>query len=130
MRQLWFACSILFGLADWSGTLSADPPQRESRGKINLRVLYIGRVATPRGKSYLHFLERRFAHAEAAERNTFDPKQASGFDAVVLDWSQSDRQDKPTALLGAKETWDKPTVLLGRAGLLLAEAWEIQGTIG
>jgi hypothetical protein len=113
---------VLLGLAGWC------PAQKPE--KVNLRVLYVGNSTTPRGKAYAQFLETHFRQAVATERKGFEPRQATGFDVVVLDWSQDDRPDKPTSPLGSLQEWGKPTVLLGSAGLLLAEAWEIHGTIG
>jgi len=88
--------------------------------------------ATPRGKAYARFLQQHFRQAEAAERNGFDPRLATAFDVVLLDRSQDERPKrlKPSSPLGPLQAWAKPTVLLGGAGLLLAEAWEVHGTIG
>jgi hypothetical protein len=105
---------------------SAGEPER----KVNLAVLYLGNPDTPRGRAYADFLGKHFRKVEIAERKGFDPKRAEPFDVVVLDWSQNERPEKPMSPLGPKNTWGKPTVLLGSAGLLLAEAWEIVGTIG
>jgi hypothetical protein len=108
----------------WYGT-AADAAE-----KIDLSVFYVGNPSTPRGKSYTAFLSQSFRRVEAAERRGFDPKKAAGFDVVLLDWSQSDRQAKAQSPLGPKDAWNKPTVLLGSAGLLLAEVWKIHGAIG
>ena len=102
----------------------------EPEKKLSLSVLYVGNPSTPRGKAYTEFLTRHFRKVEAAERKGFDPKTAEPFDVVILDWSQQERPEKPTSPFGPKESWSKPTVLLGSAGLLLADAWEIVGTIG
>lgn len=122
MRHVGLTVVTLLGLAI---TSAAEQPQ-----KVNLRVLYLGAPATPRGKAYTQLLNQRFRQAEATERKGFDPRQAEAFDVVLLDWSQNDRPDKPMSPLGPLQAWTKPTVLLGSAGLLLAEAWEIHGTIG
>jgi hypothetical protein len=100
----------------------------EEGKKSDLSILYIGNVSTPRGKSYIAFLNRSFRRVAAVERKEFDPRKAAEFDVVLLDWSQSERQEKPA--LGTKDAWNKPTVLLGSAGLLLAEPWQIHGAIG
>jgi hypothetical protein len=102
----------------------------EPEKKLTLSVLYVGNPSTPRGRAYADFLARHFRKVEAAERKGFDAKRAEPFDVVVLDWSQQERTEKPTSPFGPKESWSKPTVLLGSAGLLLADAWEIVGTIG
>lgn len=121
MRSVCIGLLTLLGLA---GLAVAEPE------KADLRVLYIGDVSGARGKAYARFLEQHFRHSEAIGRKGFDPKQAATFDVVLLDWSQRERPEKPTSPLGPREAWDRPTVLLGSAGLLLAEAWEIHGTIG
>jgi hypothetical protein len=115
--------------------LTACATAAETPKKMELNILYVGNASTPRGKAYAEFLRRHFRRVAAAERKEFDPRQAAAFDVVVLDWSQNDRPrsdqpQKPVSPLGPKEAWDKPTVLLGSAGLLLAEAWEINGAIG
>ncbi len=97
--------------------------------KTALRILYVGNPSSPRGRAMLDLFRARFRQAEAAERKGFDPKRAAGFDVVVLDWSQQERQG-PYSPLGSQAAWDRPTVLLGSAGLLLAEAWPIHGAIG
>jgi hypothetical protein len=102
----------------------------EPEKKVSLSVLYVGNPATPRGKAYADFLARHFRKVETAERKGFEAKRADPFDVVMLDWSQDERPEKPTSPFGPKEPWSKPTVLLGSSGLLLAEAWEIVGTIG
>jgi hypothetical protein len=122
MRQAALTLTVLFGLVGSSAA--------QTSAKINLRVLYVGATTTPRGKAYSEFLQKRFRQTEATGRNGFDPRQAASFDVVLLDWSQSERPEKPMSPLGTKQAWDKPTVLLGSAGLLLAEAWQIHGAIG
>ncbi|MFO0847812.1 MAG: hypothetical protein U0871_04515 [Gemmataceae bacterium] len=96
--------------------------------KSDLRVLYVGAPSSPRGQAYAKFLATHFTHAEAANRDGFDPARATAFDVVLLDWSQDDRGAKPP--LGPKDKWARPTVLLGSAGLLLAERWEVHGAVG
>jgi hypothetical protein len=128
MRFVCLALLALFGL-----TVCGTAAERKE--KANWSVLYIGDTSTPRGKAYTAFLREHFRRAESAERKGFDPRKATEFDVVLLDWSQRDRPQgdrtrKPASPLGPKETWNKPTVLLGSAGLLLAEAWEIHGAIG
>ena len=119
--------SILLGavLALPAGSTAGEPEK-----KVGLSVLYVGNASSPRGKAYADFLGKHFRAVETAERKGFDPKRAETFDVVVLDWSQQDRPEKPASPLGPKDAWSKPTVLLGSAGLLLAQAWEIVGTIG
>jgi hypothetical protein len=122
MRPIGFALALLLG-----ATPGGDAPKPEP---INLRVLYVGPASTPRGQAYARFLRQHFRAAEAVERKGFDPRHAAPFDVVLLDWSQSQRPSEPMSPLGPIEAWDKPTVLLGSAGLLLAEAWNVHGTIG
>jgi hypothetical protein len=123
MRQILLILSVLVFVI---GTCTAQ----EEEKRINLRVLYVGSTATPRGKAYAQFLTKHFRQAAALERQGFDAGKAAGYDVVLLDWSQQERPEKPMSPLGSREAWGTPTVLLGSAGLLLAEAWEIHGTIG
>jgi hypothetical protein len=128
MRPAFLAFAAVFGLAACGAATGAE-------NKIELSVLYVGNASTPRGKDYADLLRRHFRRVAAEERKGFDPRQVAAVDVVVLDWSQSDRpQDnrpgKPASPLGALAEWEKPTVLLGSAGLLLAEAWDINGAIG
>jgi hypothetical protein len=117
--------AIIAALASTLWSLAGEPEK-----KTNLSVLYVGNSSMPRGRAYAEFLGKHFRKVEAVERKGFDAQRAEPFDVVVLDWSQGDRPEKPTSPLGPKKAWGKPTVLLGSAGLLLAEAWEIVGTIG
>jgi hypothetical protein len=118
MRRLML---VLFALLGWGATAPAEE-------KTDLRVLYLGNPESPRGKSYAKFLAAHFRHAEAVKRDGFDPARAKGFDVVLLDWSQDDRDAKQP--LGPKDSWATPTVFLGSAGLLMAEPWEIHGAFG
>jgi hypothetical protein len=113
----------MLGLA--LGSAAAEPEK-----KLAFRILYVGNASTPRGNAYAEFLRKYFRQVEAAERKGFEPRRATDFDVVLLDWSQTDRAEGTTSPLGPKEAWTKPTVLLGSAGLLLAEAWQIHGAIG
>ena len=128
MRIAFLALAAVFGLSACSAATGAEK-------KIELSVLYVGNASAPRGKEYAELLRGHFRHVAAEERKGFDPRQAASVDVVVLDWSQSDRPQnnrpaKPASALGPMAAWEKPTVLLGSAGLLLAEAWEINGAIG
>ena len=128
MRLTFLAFAAVFGLTACGAATAAAK-------KIDLSVLYVGNASTPRGKDYAELLRRHFRRVAAEDRKGFDPRQAAAVDVVVLDWSQSDRPQnnrptKPVSPLGPLATWEKPTVLLGSAGLLLAEAWEINGAIG
>jgi hypothetical protein len=120
MFRLVLGPLALLGMTGWA---SAQPPERS-----DLRVLYVGPAASPRGQAYAKFLGEQFRHAATAERDGFDPRRADAFDVVLLDWSQDERDAAPP--LGPKEKWSRPTVLLGSAGLLMAQAWEVHGAIG
>ena len=100
--------------------------------KQDLSVLYVGNVDTPRAQAFAEFLRQNFRKAETAARGGFDPKQAEGFDVVLLDWSQADRGDLTTnaSPLGPRDSWTRPTVLLGSAGLLIATPWQTNGAYG
>jgi hypothetical protein len=78
--------------------------------------------------AYAKFLAAHFHHTKSDDRNGFDPERAKGFDVVLLDWPQGERDVKSP--LGPKDAWAKPTVLLGSAGLLLAKAWQVHGAVG
>jgi hypothetical protein len=91
MRQAMLTLAVLLGLA------GSGPAQ--SPAKLDLRVLYVGVSTTPRGKAYTQFLQKHFRQAEATERKGFDPRQASAVDVVLLDWSQSERPEKPMSPL-------------------------------
>jgi hypothetical protein len=118
MRRLLLGFLVLFG----SGHVA------QAGEKSDLRVLYVGTPSSPRGEAYIKFLAAHFRRAEAADRDGFDPEKANGFDVVLLDWPQSEREAKQP--FGPRDSWAKPTVLLGSAGLLLARAWEVHGAIG
>jgi hypothetical protein len=120
MRRLLLGSLALLALG--TVTRAGEP------AKSDLRVLYVGEPSSPRGEAYAKFLAAHFRHAEAADRDGFDPGRAKAFDVVLLDWPQSEREVKSP--LGPKDSWAKPTVLLGSAGLLLAQAWEVHGAIG
>ena len=120
MGRILLGTIALLGLG--VGSQAGDP------AKSDLRVLYVGTPSSPRGVAYAKFLAAHFRHAEAADRDGFDPGRAKGFDVVLLDWPQSEREAKPP--LGPKDAWGKPTVLLGSAGLILAKAWEVHGAVG
>ncbi len=103
---------------------AASKPLRE------MRVLYVG---NERAESYVSFLEEHVEKIEAVSRSEFQPKQASSFDVVLLDWPQGEEtleMHKLKSPLGARVDWNRPTVLLGSAGLNLAVAWKLQGGAG
>jgi hypothetical protein len=108
----------------------ATGQERPGRSLNELRVLYVG---SERSDDYVGFLRDHVRDIQAAERTDFDPKQAAGFDVVLLDWPQGEEtRDMRTlrAPLGSRQAWDRPTVLLGSAGLNMAVAWQMQGGSG
>jgi hypothetical protein len=103
---------------------------------IDLAILYVGNEGTPRAQAFEEFLSSHFASVQVAERTTFDPAAADGFDVVLLDWSQMDKDvnlmggTPPHSPLGPRDSWTTPTVLLGSAGLIMTGPWEIAGSYG
>jgi hypothetical protein len=108
---------------------------------VPLSVTYVGKPDGERGRDYLAFLQSRFAHARATDRDGLDRAAIAAAVVVVLDWSQSDANGGgPLAFpyperalkspLGRRDDWDRPTVLLGSAGHLLAACWEVHGGSG
>ncbi|MHC4989493.1 MAG: hypothetical protein ACYTGC_00805 [Planctomycetota bacterium] len=102
--------------------------------RIDLDVLYVGNAKTDRAEAFRAFLAARFSSAGVAERETFDPASADGWDVVLLDWSQKDvditRMDALKSPLGDRDAWAHPTVLLGSAGLLISGDWQTSGSYG
>lgn len=132
IRLLQF--STLIFLASPLGVVGAQ----ESRpDRVPKQILYIGDAATPRAKAFREFLGEKFTKVVVADRDTFDPKQASEFDVVLLDWPQIQEGKTfeeifppKTSPLGKREEWKKPTVLLGSAGLMLSTVWGLKGGRG
>ena len=120
MKKLFLLMfSMLVTASAWSATEAVAP----------LRVLYVGQ----RAEEFVPFLKIHFATVQAIERDGFQPKQANGFDVVLLDWPQSGTMRGAWldgSPLGKREDWHKPTVLLGSAGLNLAVAWKLDGGSG
>lgn len=119
-------CSFLWFL------LLAFPAAAQER--IDLRVLYVGNAGSERAEAYARFLAASFREARPADRATFEPGSARGFDAVLLDWSYDDTRGQQLSELksplGPLDEWDHPTVLLGSAGLLIGGPWETAGSYG
>jgi hypothetical protein len=99
-----------------------------------LTVLYVGEPPTStRAKQVTAFLEKNVARVEAVNRHGFQPKQATEFDVVLLDWPQTgatEQERQQPSPLGPRSAWTKPTVLLGSAGLNLAVVWKVRGGSG
>ncbi len=143
LLSLFTASLLLLGCGDSQSTSpkpavdQSDPGTRVSPlipgadGKIPLRVLYLARSDPERSKSFRELFEQHFQTAAVVRREEFVPSQASEFDVVVLDWSQSERASGQYASpLGDLENWSTPTVLLGSAGLLIAGPWNVIGGAG
>ena len=125
-RRVWLLALLLVFL------FISNCPAVELRG---LKVLYVGNARSARAADFKAFLGANVAQAAVAERTTFNPAQANGFDVVLLDWPQSEEMGKtgrmPTkSPLGERSAWTKPTVLLGSAGLHLAVVWDVKGGFG
>lgn len=106
-------------------TIAAEPKPK--------RILFVGTVPSSRTESFRALLAANFPSVEVADRNTFRPARANGFDVVLLDWPQSEeaRRDRQGGSpLGTRESWNHPTVLLGSAGLNIACAWKVLGGSG
>ena len=144
LLSLFTASLLLLGCGDSQST-SPKPASTQSLeeaapakfavpgadGKIPLRVLYLARSDPERSKSFRELFEQHFQTAAVVRREEFVPSQASEFDVVVLDWSQSERASGQYASpLGDLENWSTPTVLLGSAGLLIAGPWNVIGGAG
>ncbi|MBI4661792.1 MAG: hypothetical protein HY735_23465 [Verrucomicrobia bacterium] len=117
----------------WLTVLAVSMGLLRAADLSQLKVLYVGDAASPRAADFKAFLELNAGQAAVANRNGFDPRQAAGFDVVLLDWPQTGQQlDSPShkSPLGPRDQWVKPTVLLGSAGLNLAVAWMAKGGSG
>lgn len=125
---------MIIGAACLSIVLTITSAGADSTPPIDLKVLYLGNVGTPRANSYEVFLKEHFTVSKAVDRKTFDPAAAGEFDVVLLDWSQADepdRRDTPLkSPLGPRESWNKPVVMLGSAGLLITAPWQTNGSYG
>src|SRR5690348_13738634 len=98
---------LLLLLSVWSLTFSGALFAAEAVSP--LRVLYIGQ----RAGEFTPLLKEHFAKVEAVTRDQFQPKQAEGFDVVLLDWPQSGTTRGAWldgSPLGKRENWRKPTV--------------------
>jgi hypothetical protein len=108
-------------------------PVAGARELREMKLLYVGDAVTARAAAFADFLRGHAAAVDVAERRTFGPRTADGYDAVLLDWPQGpETRDmrKLAAPLGKREAWGRPTVLLGSAGLNLAVAWQLKGGAG
>ncbi len=124
----------LIGAAFLSTALTLTATAHEASPPIDLKVLYVGNVDTPRAQAYEAFLKEHFAAATAVDRGAFDPGMAADFDVVLLDWSQVDanvvERAELKSPLGPRESWNTPTVMLGSAGLLITAPWRTNGSYG
>jgi hypothetical protein len=121
-RCMVFVAAFVVGLVANGQTPAAE--------LADLKILYIG---SERASDYIHFLKGKVAAIEAKSRADFQPKDADGFDVVLLDWPQGEEtreMRKRKSPLGARDDWKTPTVLLGSAGLNLAVCWKLQGGSG
>lgn len=128
MYQRHFLLAVLAILgATSSRAMAQSSPSKPLR---ELRILYVG---SERATDYESFLKEHVNKIETVSRADFHPKQAAGFDVVLLDWPQGEETREMQRLrssLGTREEWNRPTVLLGSAGLNLAVAWKMQGGSG
>ena len=128
MYRRHFLIAILVVLGATASRATAQSAPVKPLGE--LRVLYVG---SERAADYAGFLQEHLSKIETVSRADFQPKQAAGFDVVLLDWPQGEETREMRKLrspLGAREEWNTPTVLLGSAGLNLAVAWKMQGGSG
>jgi hypothetical protein len=99
----------------------------------DLKLLYVGNATSTRAADFKAFLCTNVAQVEVTARAGFDPAQASEFDVVLLDWSQSESRGEfppKKSPLGTRDAWTKPMVLLGSAGLHISILWDVKGGFG
>ena len=84
--------------------------------KIDLRILYCGRVGSDREKDFSGFLSKHFREVQTRDLKRFDADAAKAFDVVILDWDKNDfKAPRPTI----PEGYARPTVTVGVPGAFI-----------
>jgi hypothetical protein len=123
-----------FALTGIALSLLGSSPSLHAVDLATLKLLYVGEPANSmRARQIAGFLHDKVSEVKAVERRVFTPRQADGFDVVLLDWPQSgntEAERQKGSPLGPRSGWHKPTVLLGSAGLNMAIVWKVRGGSG
>ena len=112
--------SVLTAFCLCSG-LRSEVPVTEG-ATIQLRVLYVGRSGTPRGKDrekdFVGFLEEHFATVGKGNLNKVQQKDAESFDVMILDYGrlvvESDRIMTPR--IPFDRDYSRPVITVGDMG--------------
>jgi len=95
-----------------------------ARGKIGLRVLYVGYPGMEREKDFVGFLEKHFTKLGKADLDKIEPKDAEGFDVVVLDYGEliikGNAIVSPRVVFGRE--YSRPVLTIGAAGALVCDS--------
>ncbi len=97
--------------------------------KLDLRILYVGELNTPRSKAFIEFFKKQAKDVKSAALDGSAVKIARDADVVVLDWAQGGEAAEMRPI-GDRLTWTKPTVLIGSSGLNLSIGWHLRGGFG
>jgi len=84
--------------------------------KIDLRILYCGRVGSDREKDFSEFLSKHFREVQTRDLKRFDADAAKAFDVVILDWDKNDFKAPRPAIPGG---YRRPTVTVGVPGAFI-----------
>ena len=84
--------------------------------KINLRILYAGRLGTDRAKDFVDFLSEHFEKVETTNYNTFTGNESIDFDVAIIDY---DGKDTSAPRSNVSRRYARATVTVGVPGAFL-----------
>ncbi len=132
-RRRFLACSAGLTLAlitSVCGTFTTHSAEaaKTPDGKLALRIIYFGQPNSARQKDFVSFLGKHFDKVSAGDLNAFAPKDAAGYDVVLLDYDEvkvvgNTIQMPKTPLL---ENYSRPTLTLGATGALMCDRWRLK----
>ncbi len=122
-RQAFLVSGVAALILSHPASLSCEGVM-PAEGKVNLRVLYVGEPDTDREKDFVGFLEKHFAKVGKADLEKVEPKDAEGFDVVIVDYSGLTIKGNAivTPRIPFGRGYSSPVLTIGAAGALVCDS--------
>ncbi|MEW6745860.1 MAG: hypothetical protein AB1486_24225 [Planctomycetota bacterium] len=125
LLPVFSAALVVLSGGDAIAGFRGGPAQDEggSSGKIDLRILYVGRPGSAREGDFTSFLKEHFAAVGTADLLKFRPADAKGYDVTLLDYDPNDEQ---APLPKLRSPYVAATLTLGMLGARLGDSLKLK----
>jgi hypothetical protein len=117
-------------------------PAAHAADKANVKVLYAGKVNSPRARDFTAFLGKHFIKVTPVDLGKLRDADAQGHDVVLIDWPSIYPRDKDGKLASGDQgpgismppaaqlsrDFDRPTILIGAAGGAFSQGRDVNIT--